>query len=174
MKWGDEKLPLHTGYVGLNDESGAVLFFNLVIPNTPDGEKKALELWNSFFQNTKELPGPLFIKAKGQEMHLGYTLVDIAGRKVKVLAEKRRSDKKVQFILMPLEGSNVEFKFEKASTGRMAMDWHKNEPLIKIDGVYVVDQGWLHYGMTTSVLIKEVEEFTPAPLIKKNVIVKRL
>ena len=41
----------------------------------------------------------------------------------------------------------------------MELDWHHDEPLLKIEGTYFVDKTWVQYSMTTSVFIKEVDEF---------------
>lgn len=170
---GAKKEKAHMAYVGLNDENGTILFFHLIIPqNELAAEASALKLWKRFFQETKELPEPLFFKALGQEMHPGYTIVDVVGRKIKVIAEKRKSDQKIQFIAIPID-QNIEFKFETAFTTLMTANWHYNEPLLKIKGAYIINKGWLHYSMTTSVFIKEVDEFTHVAPVE-NVFFKAL
>lgn len=167
---GDEKVRM--AYVGLNDEGGAVLLFHLIIPKKPTAQASAIKLWDEFLQKTKELPEPLFFKAQGQEMHPGYTIVNIVGREIKVTAEKRKSDQKIQFTVIP-QDQTIEFKFGKAFTTTMGANWHHHEPLVKIEGAYIIDKGWVHYSTTTSVLIKEVDEFSPTSL-KKNVFLKEL
>lgn len=164
---------LIVGYVGLNHESGAVLFLHLVVPETSTGKAEALRLWENFFKNTKELPIPLLYKAKGQELHPGYTIVNIFENKIKVIAEKRRSDQKIRFVSIP-EKPDVEFKFEKMFVTTMGDAWHYREPLLKIRGAYIVNDGSVHYSLITSVLIKEVDEFTQVPTLKKNVFIKML
>lgn len=160
-------------YVGLNEQNGTVLLFNLIIPKTPNGKDLAMKLWETFINETTELPEPLLLKATGQEMHLGYTIVDVVERKIRVIAEKRKSDQKVRFAAIP-EDQTVEFKFKRAFTTLMELDWHHDEPLLKIEGTYFVDKTWVQYSMTTSVFIKEVNEFTPVPALKKNVFIKEL
>jgi len=162
----------HLAYVGLNEDNGAVLLFHLIVPQKPESNAPALKLWKKFFQETKELPEPLFFKANGQELHIGYTIVDIVGRKIKVTAEKRKSDQKVQFTAIP-QDQTVEFRFEKAFKTIMEVNWHHNKPLLKIKGTYIVDEGWVQYSMTTSVLIKEVDEFSSIPP-KKNLFLHTL
>jgi hypothetical protein len=161
----------HMAYVGLNAADGAVLFLTLRTPSKDPSAAQAL--WNNFFQNTKQLPLPLFFKAHGQEMHPGYTIVRILDRTIKVVAERRTSDQKIQFAVIPEDGT-VTFEYAHAFEGQMGADWHLGEPLLKITGAYVVDEGWLHQSMTTSVLIQDVEQFSFVPLHRKNVCVKTL
>lgn len=161
----------HLGLIGLNEDSDSVLAFILVSPKKEIDQGQGLKLWENFFKQTKELPFPLFIKALGQEMHKGYTIVNVIGRKIKVFAEQRRSDKKLQFIVMP-EDKNVKFAFRKSDLALMGADWHKNEPILKIHGSYIIDDGWMNYSHTTSVLIKEVDEFADTSNLKSNAFVK--
>lgn len=169
--WVDDK-EAHFAYVGLNDDNGVVLLFQLLVPQKPDTNASALELWKKFFQETKQLPDPLFFKAHGQELHIGCTIIDIVGHKIKVIAERRKSDQKLQFVVVPQDQA-VEFQFKRAFATFMEVDWHHNEPLLKIEGTYIVDKGWVQYSMTTSVLIKEVDEFSSFPP-KKNLFLKNL
>lgn len=164
---------IHIAYVGLNGESRAVLFFNLVVPKNDKDEIKSLKLWNNFFEKTKELPIPLFIKAKGQELHIGYTIVDVAKRKIKVTAEKRKSDNKIRVIMIP-EDITTKFEFEEISTCEMGLDWHFKEPLVKIKGMYSVENNWVNVFQTTSVLLKEVDVLSEIPSEPKNVFYKDL
>jgi hypothetical protein len=164
----DEKI--HSALVGMNDEgNGNVLMFQLVTPQKPGLKVSALQLWKYFFENTKELPEPLLFKAHGQEMHPGYTIVDVVGHKIKIIAERRRSDQKIQFGVIP-EDQIDEFKPNEAFLTLMGANWHHNEPLLKISGQFVIDKGWFNLFTTASILIQEVEEFTSI-LPQKNVIV---
>ncbi|MCH9617103.1 MAG: hypothetical protein SP4CHLAM5_04530 [Chlamydiia bacterium] len=150
----------NTAYVGLNQDSGATLYINLLSPNVPGGKAIGLKFWNDFFENTKQLSEPLcFRVCSNQELHPGYTIVDIAGRKIKVLAEKRKSDGKVQFIVLPEDEAST-FKFENAFKTIMSTNWHLLDPVLKVKGTFVIEEGWINYSMTTTVLIKEVESFT--------------
>jgi|JI9StandDraft_1071089.scaffolds.fasta_scaffold26949_3 hypothetical protein len=164
---------INTLHVGLNDDkTGAVLCFTLVTPNKLEDEV-SLKFWKNFIENTKELPPPLLYKVLGQELHPGYTIVDVAGRKIKAIAERKKSSRRIQFIIIP-EDSSIEFKFDQAFQMFMEVDWHFGEPVVKIEGAYCIDNNWIVYQMTTTVLIKEVEEFSPIPLIRKNIFLKMI
>lgn len=181
--WGDypycvisgtiNKRPLHMVYVGSNELGGVVLSFLFITPKIPNGEALTLKLLDKFIKETKPLPEPLLFKAHGQELHPGYTIVDVATRKIKVIAEKRKSDSQVRFAVIP-EDLNVCFKFESALIGIMEANWHNQEPLLKIKGSYIINNGWVTNFQTTSILIKEVDEFTPIPKLKKNVFFKEI
>jgi len=164
---------VNIAHVGLNDPSGAVLTIDLVIPNTKNGKSDALKLWNDFFKNTTMLPEPLFYKAQGQELHIGRTIVDIVGRKIKVIAEKRKSDKKMRFTIVPPD-ENIEFKFENAKEVKMEGNWNFGKPLLKVKGQYIIDKGWVQYNMVTSIFIKDVDEFSKVNSTNKNVFTKDL
>ena len=92
---------------------------------------------------------------------------------MKVIAERRTSDKKIRFMCIP-EDPRIKFTFDEAFSTRMGFDWHHGDPLLKIKGTYIVDDGWANYSTTTSIFIKEVESFTSVPLIKANVFCKTL
>ncbi len=166
----DDKL--HLAYVDLNDRDSGGLFFELLMPNKPEAKATALQLWNDFFHQTQQLPEPLFLKAQGQEIHPGYTIVNVAGRKIKVIAEKRKSDKKIQWMAIP-QNQATELKTKKVFKTLMGCKWHHGEPILKIEGTYIIEKGWVNLDMTTSVLIKEVDEFTSVPL-QKNVVLNQL
>ncbi len=159
-------------YIGLNESSGAVLLINLVSPNTSNGKIAGEKFWNDFFEHTKQLPELLTIRVKaGLELHPDYTMVDVAGRKAKVTAEKRKSDRKIQFVILP-EDETLTFRFKNAWETPMGISWHFFEPVLKIEGAFVLDKGWIDYSMFTTVLIKEVAEFTPLDNKNKNIFVK--
>lgn len=164
---------IHLAFVGPNADSGIVLLFYLVVPQTPNGPDQALKLWEDFFKKTKQLPIPLFFKANGQELHPGYTIVDVIGHKIKVIAEMRKSDYKVRFMVIPRD-SDVCFKFENAFKALMGSDWHLAEPLLKLEGSYVIKDGQVNYSMVTSVLIENVDKFTAVPKSQNNVFCKEL
>ncbi|NGX36946.1 MAG: hypothetical protein K1000chlam2_00092 [Chlamydiae bacterium] len=159
---------VHCAWVGLNTD-GTTLQFHLVIPENKGLEKEAVVLWNRFLKETQELPEPLLFKAHGQEMHIGYTIVDICGHKAKVIAEKRKSDQKLQYAVIPLD-SNLKFKFEDALSTNMQAKWHANEPLLKLTGTFTIeDNRNISWEQTTSILIKETDKFTKIPPQKENV-----
>ncbi len=165
---------LNMAYVGLNDDSGAVLFFNLVIPNIPDGKAIALKFWDNFFKNTKELDQPLWIRVvSGQTMEKGYTQVNVLGRKIKVTAQRRKSDKKLLIAAFSEDGS-VSYQYKNTVITPMLFEWHYGEPLAKIEGTFVVDSGWANYHMITSVFIEEVDAFTSISKEKGNIFIKEI
>lgn len=176
-KWGDipyciihanqngEKI--HMAYIGTNDEVGSVLLLSLKWPFARGGEEKGLELWNRFFEETRALEGPLAIKAQGQELHEGYTIVDVAKRKIKVIAEKRKRDGEIFLACIPVD-QDVKFQFQGAKEALMGMAWHYREDVMKISGLFEVGSGWVNSVETTTVLLREVDEFTHVPLVRKN------
>jgi hypothetical protein len=166
-------LQQNIAYVGLNDESGSILMFHLIIPQKSNIEASALKLWRNFFKKSKELPEPLFFKAHGQEMHPGYTVLEVAGHKIMAMAEKRKSDHKIQFAFIPLD-KNMEFKLKLAFINSMGSKWRNQEPVLKIKGTCIIDNGWLNYENTVTVLLKEVDEFSDVPLFKKHVLKKTM
>lgn len=182
-KWGDlpycilsgvvKNEKFHMAYVGGNELEGTFFLFHLLVPNNLKEEPRALELWNRFFKETKYLPESLAIKAHGQEMHPGYTIQDVAGCKMKVIAERKKSNQKTRFACIPVD-SRVKFIFDGALSTHMGFDWHRGAPLLKIRGTYIVDDGWVNYSTTTSIFIKEVDDFTPVPLLRANVFLKTL
>ena len=151
---------LNSAFVGLNSESGVVLYFNLIVPEKSKSDDDALKFWNKFIQETTQLPEHLFYKVNGQEMYTGYTIVNIAGHKVKMIAEQRKSDKKILFAAFPEGNQNIKFEFDGASVGLKGGEWRCNDPLLKISGMYVIDDGYISLTMTTSVFIKDVDDFS--------------
>lgn len=149
----------YNAYVGLNYDNN-VLQIALIVP--AGAETAALKLWNNFFNKTQPLAEPLLFKANGQEMHTGYTIVDVVGRSAKVVVERRKSDKKIRLAVIPID-KNIQFNLETVFETKMGSQWHFNEPMLKISGSYVVDNGWVHLAMVTSVLIAEVDEFSSLP-----------
>ncbi len=163
----------YMAWVRAEGRSNTVLQFELVYPEKKAPSPEGIELWERFLNETKELPEPLFFKTSGQEMHEGYTIVNVFGCKVKVIAEMRKSDRKVQFAFIPLN-PNIEFTFKDALRTHMEPDWHHGEPLLKVMGTFNVDNGHIIAHTTTSVLIKETAEFTSIPLHQKNVLLRQL
>lgn len=166
--WGDLPYVLADGivkgvhknvvFVGLNQE-GHVYCFWLVPPEDPKLYPTAAKFWEKFIAETKELPEPLKFKCMGQEMHIGHTICDAAGRKMLVRAEWNEKTRQVQIIAEPVDG-NISFSFAKADLCRMGAKWHQNEPLLKIEGSIIVDNGWINMIQTTSVLLKNTEQFS--------------
>ena len=154
--------------VGLNQDHGVILGFKLLCPKTAQGKEAGLKLWNTFVQESKELPEPLFLKANGQEMHTGRTIIDVVGRKVEIIAEERKSDRKIRLAVIPSD-QTVTFTFKNAKDVLFAGKWRNGDRMLKLDGAYIVDEGWVHLDTTSSIFIKEVDDFSPIPILRKNI-----
>ncbi len=157
-------------WIGLDSPQGYVLQIQMVFShdNKKPG-KEANAFWKKLISDTKALPEPLYFKVKGQEMHPGYTILNVGGQKAKVIAEKRKSDKKTQFAFIPLD-KGITFNCEEATEVIMGAKWHKGEPMLKLYGVVKV-RGGVNVNQDTgiAVLIKETDEFTKIPVLNKNV-----
>jgi hypothetical protein len=166
---------IHAGWVGLDLPERRVLLFNLVKPSKEkEFSDKALQLWDTFFNETKELPVPLFLKAMGQEMHHGYTITNHLGHKIKVIAERRKHDGQVQVFFIPMD-PEVWFEYRDAFEIPMPLEWHHGEALLKINGaVHTTDQYQATVYTTASVFTKEVDEFSVVPVLKKNTFSKTI
>lgn len=151
-------------WVGLNDPDGGVtLMFNLVYPDKkghPNGKDRAL--WENFMKKTTLLTdGDYFKVSQGQDLQPGYTIVNFAGAKLKMLAEKRQRDGTVQVVVMP-EGPGVEFNYTHMAEGFMGAQWKYGEPLVKVYGSIVVTKGNSKtiINQTTSIFVETVAEFS--------------
>ncbi|MDX8430201.1 MAG: hypothetical protein SNF33_00090 (plasmid) [Candidatus Algichlamydia australiensis] len=154
---------LDLGWVCLNDESRAVLFLQLIRPEKGIySDEKAKKLWNTFFEETTELPNPLFAKAYGYELYKGYSILSVSGYRYKIAAQKRRRDGKVLFCITPLSES-LRFNYENAEfvTGDED-DWLKGELLLVVSGAVEINNKKLNLTSFRSdgVRLEEVEEFT--------------
>jgi hypothetical protein len=173
-KWGDYPVDaikikmagqtIRTAWVGLNDpESGWVLMFNLV---TPDNNETAAEnLWNDFITKTTQLKDADYFKACGQDLQEGYTLLNVGGAKLKMIAEKRESDGTIQVVVIP-ESPNVEFHYVNMDECRMGAEWKHGEPMVKVYGeITVGTHNWKSVvNHVSSIFYKTVPDFT----YKKN------
>lgn len=166
---------MYAAYIGLNHESGAVLHLHLLLPQnaTPQIHQQASELWEKFFHNSKPLPEPLFYKAHGQELHTGFTLVRILDRTIKIIAERRKSDRHLRFAVIPLD-PDVEFKFDSSEITYKGREWRFGDSVFKIKGVYYIDKGWVTLCTTNSVFIKDVDEFSTLNIFKPNIFIKEM
>lgn len=168
-KWGDypvfavrtklEDQLVFTTWVGLNDpEGGWTLMFNLVYPHKkgPPNEE-ARQLWESLIMKTSQLKDGDYFKAYGQDLQEGYTIVNICGSKLKMVAEKRQSDGTLQVMIIP-EDPNVEFHYEDMIEGAMGAKWKFGEPLVKVYGEILINNNIINY--STSIFFKSVPEFS--------------
>ena len=127
-----------TAWVGLNDsEAGWTLMFDLVYPDKKGHPtKKDRQLWENLLTKTTQLQDGDYFKAYGQELQEGYTLVNVGGAKLKMLAEKRQSDGTLQVVVIP-ESSNVEFRYVDMMECAMGAKWKQGEPMVKVYGEIV-------------------------------------
>lgn len=171
-KWGDYPLNvvkidiqghcIPMAWVGLNDPNGWTMTFNLISPDKNANLTKAdHQLWDDFIKKTTKLSDHDFIKAQGQDLQDGFTEVNIGGTKLKMIAEKRESDGKVQVVVIPGD-EGVNFTFKGMSEGRMGAQWRYGEPLIKVSGQIVSEKGnsCNIIDHTTSIFPKNVTEFS--------------
>lgn len=172
-KWGDypilavrtqmEEQLIFMAWVGLNDPgAGWTLLFNLVYPQDkgrPNREDR--QLWESLITKTTQLKDGDYFKACGQDMQEGYTLVNVGGAKLKMLAEKRQSDGTIQVVVIP-EGSNVKFHYIDMKECLMGAKWKCGQPLVKVHGEIVVNNRNVESitDYITSIFFKTVPEFS--------------
>ena len=102
-----------------------------------------------------------YFRAYGPDLQEGFTLVNIGGAKVKMIAEKRQSDGMLQVVVIP-ESSSLEFQYVDMIEGLMGAEWKYGEPMIKVYGnieikignaTSIIDQ-------VTSIFFKTVPEFS--------------
>lgn len=150
-------------WVGLNDaESGWTLLFNLVYPDKKGHpNKEDCAFWNNFIMETNQLVNGDYFKACGQDLQDGFTLVNMAGTKLKILAERRQKDDKLQVVVVP-QTPNTEFHYINMEEGFMGAPWKHGEPMIKVHGEIVKCDGnnknIINY--FASIFIKTVSEFS--------------
>lgn len=154
---------IFTTWVGLNDqESGWTLMFNLVYPEKK-GHPNAndFQLWENLLRKTKPLGERDTFKILGQDLQEGYTLVNIAGAKLKMIAEKREIDGKVQVVVMP-ENPEVEFNYVDMEECQMGAKWKYGEPMVKVYGEITLKSQNSHSTTryVTSIFFKTVPEFS--------------
>lgn len=177
VKWGDypvlairnifEDQLNFTAWVGLNDpEARSTLVFDLVYPNKKGHpNKKDRQLWENLLTKTTQLKDGDYFKACGQDLKDGYTLVNIGGAKLKMVAEKRQSDGILQVVVIP-ESSDVEFHYVDMMECAMGAKWKYGEPMVKIYGEIAVNHKNIESitNYVTSIFFKTVQDFS----IKKN------
>lgn len=148
-----------TAWVGLNDpESGWVLMFNLV---SSDVNTAADNLWHDFITKTTQLKDADYFKACGQDLQEGYTLLNVGGTKLKMIAEKRERDGTIQVVVIP-ESPNVEFRYINMDECRMGAEWKHGQPMVKVYGeITVGTHNWKSViNNVSSIFYKTVPDFT--------------
>lgn len=85
------------------------------------------------------------------KIYPGYTIVDVAGRKSKVTAEKRKSDRMIQLTVLA-EDESTTFRCKNVRESSMVNGWHFAEPVLKIEDVLVSDKSECGISMFKQVL----------------------
>ncbi|KIC73240.1 hypothetical protein [Candidatus Protochlamydia amoebophila] len=172
-QWGDypilairtqrEGQLIFMAWVGLNDPgAGWSLMFNLVYPEKKGHpNKEDRQLWESLIMKTTQLKDGDYFKACGQDLQEGYTLVNVGGAKLKMLAEKRQSDGTLQVVIIP-EGSDVEFHYVDMMECLMGAKWKYGESIVKVYGEIAVNNENVKSttDYVTSIFFKTVPEFS--------------
>ncbi|WP_052354923.1 hypothetical protein [Candidatus Protochlamydia sp. R18] len=172
-QWGDypilairtqrEDQLIFMAWVGLNDPgAGWSLMFNLVYPEKKGHpNKEDRQLWESLIMKTTQLKDGDYFKACGQDLQEGYTLVNVGGAKLKMLAEKRQSDGTLQVVIIP-EASDVEFHYVDMMECLMGAKWKYGEPIVKVYGEIAVNNENVKSttDYVTSIFFKTVPEFS--------------
>lgn len=157
----EDKL-IFMAWVGLNDPSGWTLMLNLVYPEKKGHPtKKDRQLWESLLMKTTPLSHKNYFKACGQDLEEGYTLVNVGGAKLKMVAEKRQSDGMLQVVVIP-ESPGVEFHYISMMECLMGAEWKYGEPMVKVNGEIAVNNDNIHSttDYVTSIFYKTVPEFS--------------
>jgi hypothetical protein len=121
---------VHAALIGL-DHGGQVLCMELNCPHnqhTPSAED--LNMWSEFLEKTKFLEEHEFYKAHGQDLREGFTLVNVYGCVLRVSAEKRTRDGKIQVVIKP-EDDHISCKCMDVVQMLMETNWHFFEPSLK-------------------------------------------
>ena len=153
---------VHVAWIGLN-YGGQVLCLGLIYPpnqHTPSAED--LNMWSEFLNKTKFLEEHEFYKAHGQDLREGFTLVNVYGCVLRVSAEKRTRDGKIQVVIKP-EDDHISCKCLDVTQMLMEANWHFFEPILKIQSEIQVstDANIISRNILT-VLLKNVSEFSNA------------
>lgn len=154
-----EGLELNIAWIGLND-NGQVLFARLVYPNEHGPSTEDLAMWSDFLKKTKPLGEHDFFKAHGQDLREGFTLINVYGSVLKVSAEKRTRDGKIQVNIKPSD-DRISCTCQSVAPMLMGAFWHFGEPILKIPSrIQVISDANIVSDQIITVLIKEVSEFS--------------
>ncbi len=148
-------------WIGLNSHGHVLLMspFGSSDPNT--SSENAFQIWTDFLTKSRFLEGHDFYKSHGQDMREGFTLVNICGSVLKVLAEKRIRDGKIQIKIQPADHT-ISCKCLGVEQMLMPAKWHFFEPIVKIQTESQVNNARINirYSQTITILLKEVTEFS--------------
>lgn len=162
-----DSMVVYSAWVGLNEPTGETLLINYLFPNgRGHPTAKEIKIWETFLNETKELPPQYYYITKGQDLHPGYTVVNLGPASFRVIAEVRKRDRAPLIAVEPLN-ENTMFTFKDMQEGAMGGEWNAGATAIKVTGTvtarnYIFDE-------TSTVMVKEVDEFTVEPeALKKN------
>ena len=151
---------VNVAWIGLN-EGGQVLCAALIYPpnqHAPSAEDS--KMWSEFLKKTKPLDEHAFYKAHGQDLREGFTLVNVYGSVLKVSAEKRIRDGKIQVNIQPAD-ETISCKCLAVEQMLMPAEWHFFEPIVKIQSeIQVSSDANIICHNTITVLLKKVSEFS--------------
>jgi hypothetical protein len=157
---GEDNDKVNIAWIGLN-EGGQVLCASLIYPpnqHTPSAED--LNMWSEFLKETKPLDEHSFYKVHGQDLREGFTLVNVYGSVLKVSAEKRIRDGKIQVNIQPAD-QTISCKCWAVEQMLMPVEWHFFEPILKIQSeIQVSSDANVICREIITVLIKNVSEFS--------------
>ncbi len=159
----EDKL-IFMAWVGLNDPgAGWTLMFNLVYPEKKGHpNKEDRDFWKNFITNTKQLSEQDLFKASGQDLQPGYTIINVGGVKLKMTAEKRQKDGKLQVVVIP-STPDIEYQYADMNEGLLGSQWNFGKPLLKVYGRISKKNGensQVVIDHVASVLIETVPEFS--------------
>jgi hypothetical protein len=150
---------VYIAWIGL-DHGGQVLCTRPIYPRKHTPSAKDLKMWSEFLKKTKPLEEPELYKAHGQDLREGLTLVNVYGSVLRVSAEKRTGDGKIQVVIKP-EADQISCKCLDVVQLLMEVDWHFSEPILKIQSeIHVSSDANIITHKILTVLLKEVVEFS--------------
>lgn len=145
-------------WIGLN-QGGQVLYAALIRPlDQPTASIEDSNMWSDFLKKTKPLEGREFYKVHGQDLREGFTLVNVYGSVLKVSAEKRIRDGKVQVNIEPADQT---ISCKCLAVDEMPLEWHFFEPIVKIQSeIQVRSNANVRVRQMITVLPNKVSEFS--------------
>ena len=149
----------YLAWIGLG-VGGQVLVVSLFLPDEELFQEDASQLWENFLTKSRPLEEHDFYKVHGQDLREGFTLVNVYGSVLRVSAEKRIRDGKIQITIEP-EDTQISCKCSNATQLLMEAPWHFFEPIVKIQAqIQVSSTANIIYDTTMTVLLTRVSEFS--------------
>ncbi len=150
-----EGTQLHIAHVGTNYE-GWTLLVNMILPK---GAKETPEVWKRFINETSPLKEQKLLKAYGLDLQDGFSIKEVANKKLIATAEERAQDGTVQVTLSSCDPTTT---FEVNDLGIDVKRWKEEEPLVKINTTITIkeDNNTIVDSAEILILIKKVAEFS--------------